>query len=146
MTNIDLALRSRLGQLMVAVEIKNLWDTSSEWAAELRRNILAHGNFPHTQYFLLVTPDRLYLWKDGGVEPVAIAPSYESDAQPVFGGYIERSGLDPSDISRPAFELVVSSWLADLIRSDETPESSWMATSGFLDAIRAGRIEYDLAA
>ncbi len=39
----DLTLYNRDGQLIAVAEVKNKQGTSREWAAKLRRNILAHG-------------------------------------------------------------------------------------------------------
>ncbi|MEQ9481150.1 hypothetical protein [Coleofasciculus sp. F4-SAH-05] len=36
--------------------------TSPDWAAQFRRNILAHGTFYKAPYFLMVFLDRFYLW------------------------------------------------------------------------------------
>lgn len=148
---VDLAMFSNDGQLTAVAEVKNRRDTSSDWAAQLRRNILAHGGFPETAFFLMVTPDRLYLWKRSSNQPDLIEPAYEIDAQPIFAPYFERSGVDPGQVSRPAFELVVDAWLADLMRSDSglaksVAEQNGLSESGFLSAIRDGRIEYETAA
>jgi hypothetical protein len=147
----DLALYDRDGQLTAVAEIKNKVGTSREWAAKLRRNILAHGGFRSIDFFLLVTPDRLYLWKDAGGEPTLVEPSYEVDAHPVLAPYFARAGVDSTDISGRAFELVVAAWLADLVRSAESPENlagqqRWLVESGFLDAVTNGRVEYEVAA
>ena len=60
-------------------------------------------------------------------------------------------GVSPTDISGPAFELVVAAWLADLVRSEEQREKltdgqSWLVESGFLTAVRDGRVAYEEAA
>lgn len=148
---VDLALFSRDGQLTAVAEVKNRRGTSGEWAAELRRNILAHGGFPKADFFLMVTPDRLYLWKRSGNQPDLVEPAYEIDAQPIFAPYFERSGVDPRLVSGPAFELMVDTWLADLMRPGplsgrSAAERNGLSESGFLTAIRDGRIEYETAA
>jgi hypothetical protein len=147
----DLALYDRDGQLTAVAEIKNKVGTSREWAAKLRRNILAHGGFRSIDFFLLVTPDRLYLWKDAGSEPTLVEPTYEVDAHPLLEPYFARAGVHPADVSGRAFELVVAAWLADLVRSAGSPENladqqRWLVESGFLGAVRNGRVEYEVAA
>jgi hypothetical protein len=147
----DIALFDSSGQLRTLVEIKKKLGTSREWAAKLRRNLLAHGSFGSVEFFLIVTPDRLYVWKDAGGEPIPIEPTYEIDAHSILEPYASRAGLDPATVSNPAFELIVTSWLADLIRSAsaaEKPagEQSWLRDSGFLGAVRNGRVEYEVAA
>ncbi|MBI4470507.1 MAG: hypothetical protein HY650_14415 [Acidobacteria bacterium] len=147
----DLVLYDRHGQLAAVAEIKNKLGTSRQWAALLRRNILAHGGFRSVNFFLLVTPDRLYLWKEVGEESIPVEPTYEVDAHPLLEPYFTNAGIDPTNISGRAFELVVAAWLADLIRSegsfDNLPgEDSWLVESGFLAAVKNGRIEYEVPA
>ncbi len=148
---VDLAMFSSDGQLTAIAEVKNRRGTSREWAAQLRRNILAHGGFPKTDFFLMVTPDRLYLWQGSDNQPDLVEPGYEIDAQPIFAPYFERSGVDPQLVSSHAFELVVDAWLTDLMRPGSSPmrsaaERNGLSESGFLTAIRDGRIEYETAA
>ena len=145
----DLALYDRNGQLTAIAEVKKKPGTSRAWAAQLRRNILAHGGYYSAAFFLLITPDRLYLWKDAGASPTLVEPTYEVDSQPIFAPYFARAGVDPDNVSEQAFELAVAAWLGDLIRSEEPPEKlaneqSWLLESGFLMAVRDGRIEYEV--
>ena len=147
----DLALYDRGGRLTAVAEIKKRFGTSREWAAQTRRNILAHGASCTADYFLLVTPDRLYLWKDAGTDPIRVPPTFEADTQSEFAPYFERAGLDPRHVSGHAFELLVSAWLGDVIRSEETAEKfagdrSWLAKSGFHTAVKDGRIEFEATA
>lgn len=147
----DIALFDSRGQLRTLVEIKGKLGTSREWAAKLRRNLLVHGSFGTVEFFLIVTPDRVYVWKDTGGEPAAIEPTYEVDARPILDPYASRAGLDLASVSGPAFELIVASWLADLTRlttaaQKPTREERWLEDSGFLGAVRNGRVEYEVAA
>lgn len=147
----DLALYDRAGRLIAIVEVKNKQSTSPEWATKFRRNMLVHGGYSQAAFFLLVTPDRLYIWKNAGTAPPLVQPTYELDAQPLFAPYFERAGISPGDISGQAFELVVTAWLGDLVRSEEQQEVLTeglriLAESGFLTAVRDGRIEYEEAA
>ena len=147
----DLTLYDRDGRLIAVAEVKNKQGTSCEWAAKLRRNILAHGGRYNADFFLLVTPDRLYIWKNAGTAPTLIQPTYELDARPIFAPYFERVGVKPGDISGHAFELVVAAWLGDLVRSEKQREAltdgqRLLAESGFLTAARDGRIAYEEAA
>lgn len=144
----DLALYDRSGRLTAIAEIKNKRGTSREWAAQTRRNLLAHGRAYSADFFLLVTPDRLYVWEGAGTEPVQAPPTYEADTTPRLAPYFKSAGLDPHHISGHAFELLVGAWLSDLIRSEEaTAESSddetWLAKSGFRNAVQGGHVEYE---
>lgn len=147
----DLALYNRNGRLIAIAEVKNKQGTSPEWAAKFRRNMLAHGGYSQADFFLLITPDRLYIWKNTSDSPTLVQSMYEINAQSLFAPYFERAGVNPSDISGQAFELVVAAWLGDLVRSEEQREvftdgQRVLAESGFLAAVRDGRIEYEEAA
>lgn len=146
----DLALYNREGRLIAVAEVKNKQGTSSEWAAKFRRNLFAHNGYSKANFLLLATPDRLYFWKDTGVTPSVIQPTYEIDAQPIFSPYFEKAGVSPRNISEQAFELVVAAWLGDLVRSEEPQEPTtgqgWLRESGFLMAVRDCRIAYEEAA
>ena len=146
--NADLALYNRDGQLIAVAEIKTKFGTSREWATQLRRNVLTHGGFQNADFFLLATPDKLYIWKDASSEPTAVPPTYVIDAQPILKPYFDASHVDPEMINGSVFELVVGAWLSDLMRSEVPPsnQGDWLVESGLLDAIRNGRIEYEAAA
>jgi hypothetical protein len=146
----DFALYDRNGQLIAVAEVRNKSGTSREWAAKLRRNILAYGEFHRADFFFLITPDKLYLWKGVGGETAVVQPAFEVDAQPIFRPYFERARVNPADVSGRAFELVVAAWLGDLIRLAAQSEDlhngqSWLVETGLLDAVKNGRIEYEVA-
>ena len=107
-TRADLALYAHNGQLTVVVEIENKLGTSRKWATHTRRNILAHGGSFNVDYFLIITPDRLYMWKNGGTELARIPPTCEVDMESEFVLYFETAGLDSSHVSSHAFELLVA--------------------------------------
>ena len=145
----DLALYDRKGRLTALAEIKNRRGTSSAWAARTRRNILAHGGLGRSDFFLLVTPDRLYVWKDAGTEPVELPPTYEANCEPAFAPYFERAGIDPAAVSRQAFEILVSAWLSGLTwrrRESSVPGQEWLDDSGFRSAMLDGCVEHEAIA
>ncbi len=148
----DLALYDHSGRLTAVAEIKNKLGTSLEWAAQTRRNILAHGGPSNADYFLLVTPDRLYLWKGAGTDSAQVVPpTFEADTRQEFAPYFQSADVDPRQISGHAFELLVAAWLGDITRSTGTADrlfddQSWLAKSGFRAAMRDGRIEYEAVA
>lgn len=150
MLHADLALYDRHGQLAAVVEVKNQLGTTSEWAAELRRNLLSLGELGRTDYFLVVTPEQLYLWREGGDGVGGRLPDYEIDIRSFLAPYVERAHIPPGGAGGAAFELAVGSWLADLMRAhDRGSDSSArdrLMESGLVDAVRSGRVEYDLAA
>lgn len=147
---VDLALYDRSGRLTAIAEVKSKLGTSSDWAAKTRRNMLAHIRLTPAEFFLLVTLDRLYVWKGTGTDPVPTPPTYEADPRAGFAPYFNRAGIDPQHVSPDAFELLVGAWLVDVIHSENDPEETgsdqgWLIQSGFLNAVRDGRIEYQTA-
>ena len=93
-----------------------------------------------------VTPDRLYVWKDAGDEPIEVPPTYEEDITRTFAHYFNSAGLAATQISGAAFELVVAAWLADLTRKTNPAHrvnQEWLEQSGFRTAVQDGRVELD---
>lgn len=142
----DLSVHDANGRLTALAEVKNRTGTSGKWAAKTRRNLLAHGYGWGTGFFLLVTPDRLYAWKDAGDDPVEVPPTYESNIATTFATYLKDAGLRPDQVSGPAFELVVAAWLGDLVRSGnavEEDDQNWLDESGFRQAVKNGHVEME---
>jgi hypothetical protein len=151
-TQPDFFLYDRIGRLVAVIQISARQRTSGEWAAEFRRNIIAHFEaFRGAPFYLLVTPGRLYLWKDALTdledESPPVPPDLEVDGRLLFSRYLERTRVKLEEISRPAFELVVMSWLGDLIR--QTPDVlsiQGLEGSGLSEAAKNGRIFDPVAA
>ena len=145
----DIAIFDRSGQIAAVAEIKRQLGTSRDWAAQLRRNLLAHGIRRVGDYFLLITPERLYLWKDAGKNPEKVPPTHEADMRPEFARYFESAGIDPDSISGAAFKLLVGAWFGQLTRLEDEAEDlsasrSWLAESGLLSTVKDGRIEFEV--
>jgi hypothetical protein len=131
----DLSVDNRNGQLALVVEIKRKTNVSPEWAAKLRRNILAHGTFPKAPYFLMVFPDKFYLWSNAEAYQDQSEPTYTIDASPILQPYFERAGVAADQISGASLELIVASWLGEIIHANQLPENidasqQWLIESG----------------
>ena len=141
----DLVAYNADGQITLIVEAKSLTDTSRSWATRTRRNMLAHGVLPNSRFLLLALPDRLYLWKDEGNSPEMVEPTYEIDATPFFQPYYEKAQISPDHLSSQSFELIVASWLNELIQSgipENVPEEQkkLLRDSGLPEAIKGGSV------
>jgi len=142
---VDIAVSAPDERVQLVVEVKNVRGASPEWAAQLRRNLLVHGLVPNAPYFLLALPDRFYLWKAGATLPDAVPADYTVDTRDVLGSYTDRLGLPLTDLSEPSLELLVTSWLHDLIDYDltgngDTPLQHWLVDSGLYQAIKHGSV------
>ncbi len=144
----DFVVYDRNQRLVAVGDVKNKKNTSQRWAAQLRRNMLAHGRAPSPgEYFFLATPDRVYLWKGADLSQLP----HDIDARSLFTPYFQRAGLRLEDARPQAFELVVASWLGDLrnfdvSREELAAEQPELISSGFVDAILGGRLAYEPAA
>ncbi|BAZ69604.1 hypothetical protein NIES4106_43770 [Fischerella sp. NIES-4106] len=149
--NWDLSVDDRSGQRMLVVEVKTKRNTSPEWVSQFRRNILAHGTFPKAPYFLMVFPDRFYLWTDADDQPEQREPDYSIDARPILQPYFEQAGVSEDKISGQSLELIVASWLGRIIHTSEPLEDTetsqqWLIESGLYNAITGGNFEHTAAA
>lgn len=147
----DLSVDNRSGQLTLVVEVKRKTNVSPEWAAKLRRNILAHGTFPKAPYFLMVFPDKFYLWSNSQAHQDQSEPTYTIDAFPILQPYFERAGVVADQISGASLELIVASWLGEIIHSNQLPENidasqQWLMESGLYAALVGGKLEHEAAA
>lgn len=137
---LDLVVHRPDGHLVAIIEIKNREGLTSELATVLRRNMIVHGNLPVVPYFLLVSQERGFLWKEADPSRFDQPPQYEFAMENVMKRYslphmAER--LRGSEL-----EQIVKSWLNDVDQSgfaSDEPERS-LAKSGFLDAIRGASL------
>jgi hypothetical protein len=137
------------GQITLIVEAKSKTKTSRSWATRMRRNMLAHGVAPKSRFLLLALPDRLYLWKDAENTPELIEPTFEIDATPLFQPYYARADCSPDQLTAESFELIVSSWLNELVHSGipaRVPQAQrrLLQESGLLDAIKGGSVAVEV--
>jgi hypothetical protein len=115
-SSIDFVAYDRQGQVILLAEAKTRRGTSAKWAAGLRTNMLSHGVLPTAKYFLIATPDHVYLWNQKSSNLSDAPPEFTIDGGEVFGSYFQKLDLDPSEIAPAAFELLVLTWLSDLAR------------------------------
>lgn len=148
-TGWDLSVTDRNGQLALVAEVKRKINAFPEWAVRLRRNILAHGTFPEAPYFLMVFPDRFYLWTNIEAHLDQSEPAYIIDARPILQPYFQQAGVTANQISGQRLELIVASWLGEVMHSEQTPENQsqrWLVDLGIYAALADGRVEREMAA
>ncbi len=149
----DIAVYSPDGVLSLAVEVKARPRASKAWAASTLRNLIVHGALPEVPYFMLALSDRFYLWKDPHFAPYGdrdlipdgIEPDHEIDAARALSHYLESVRTPLDEISEKGLELLVASWLSELMntelsREKAPPDMRWLFDSGLYDAIKKGSV------
>ena len=121
------------------VRVKGGGQSSAEWAARYRRNLVEHDLIPTTEYFLLAVPDYLYLWKEKGTLEV-VPPDYVVRTFNVLKKYLTTSDAEPKVIDKDGLQFALSSWLRDATFSAKRPPKGsdaykLLVESGLLDAI-----------
>lgn len=142
----DIAIFDKQGRATVLVEAKSKLGTTPDWAAAMRRNLVAHGILPVARFFMLATPDRFYFWVDKATEERQVPPDFSFEPTAALKPYYEQAGMGPTDLAESSFELVLASWLSELSHGaaeERVPADAarWLRDSGFFDAIRGGRLE-----
>ncbi len=142
----DIAVFSPDKKLKLIVEVKAKSGASPEWAAQMRRNLLAHAAIPRAPFFLLALPDRLYLWKDGSESTTARPADYVVDSSPIISAYLSDVDKMTPNNSWHGLELIFASWLnlltiSQLSEDKAAPHEKWLLESGLYDAIKNGSVE-----
>lgn len=137
-------------RVRLVAEVKSVRGASAEWAAQFRRNLLVHESIPNAPFFLLVTSDHFYLWKDREPITTPIPPDYEVEIASTLASYIDKLGIPLIELSEPSLEMLVTSWLHTLIYSDLTREGSrreyeWIFDSGLYEALKRSSVSTSVA-
>lgn len=140
----DIAVYSREGKLLLIAEVKGATTTDADWAAHYRRNLFAHGLIPVAPYFLLIAPDKTYLWSHPTPELRPVAPTAEGNTKKLLARFLPKLR---SEISTTGLEMAAQSWLRDLTeRTEGTPanndEKHLLSESGLIDNIRTGSLTF----
>ena len=141
----DIAVFDAVGQTLLIAEVKTKTRSSPEWAALLRRNLAAYG-LPPARYFMVATPDQLYLWSGKPFQPEVIPPDLSVDTRQLFAPYFGNAEPPPGSLGESSFEWIVASWLNELLDGhgvNRLPPNAaeWFRSEGLLDALRGGRLE-----
>ena len=145
MKHADVAVYGSDGQLQLVVEIKARPGASAEWVIHLRRSLLSHAAIPLAPYFLLALPDFFYLWTDAASANHEAKPDYQIEASEFLAPYLDPTIPPLSELSGYGLELVVTSWLGDVVhtelrRDTLAPNLQWLLDSGLYEAIKHGSL------
>ena len=116
----DIVVHGPDGTPVAIVEVKNREELSADVAAVLRRNLVLHGLPASVPFFVLVSQEAGFLWKDGPQQDPGSPPTQQFSMRNVLRRYLPK--LDPNDRLRGLqLELLVQQWLSDLANSALEP-------------------------
>jgi len=104
---------------------------------------MAHGRIVPGVYFLLVFPDRLYLWTPKSATNLDQEPEFSSEIPP----WVSESAGSTS----ASMDYTTLGWLTDLPRLAASQKESthqeyrWAIESGLAETLRGGRVEFENA-
>ena len=137
----DILIRDDQGYPVAVVEVKNMQDLTRDEATELRRNLIDYGIPSRVPYFLLLSQDVGFLWKESKPENLDAPPDYEFPMNNVMSRYWK--GNPNKRLLGLAFELLVLQWLTDITenpeKNTEEPEKT-LALAGFNEAIKGATV------
>ncbi len=143
----DILIKNHNDETVVAVEVKNRLNLTPEIATTLRRNLIVHGYVPQTLYFLLLSQDVGYLWKNAMLDDPQAPPDYQFSLDNVLSRYLKSES--PRRLYESELELVVAQWLIGLTLEQgdpiEEPEIT-LRSAGLDQAIRGGSVLLETAA
>ncbi len=123
------------------VEVKGMRNMSCDVAVEIRDSMLERGLPAHIPYFLLLSPDTGFLWKDDPSLNAETPPDYEFPMKSVITRYSE--GKPEKWLYRSVLEYLILEWLVDLrAKPQEMVEEpdKMLARAGFTDALQHAMI------
>lgn len=106
--------------------------------------MLSHGILPLSKYFLIATPERMYLWKQQETHAADAPPEFTIDAEMVFRPYFQKLQQEPLNIGPEAFEILVLTWLTDITRSGKRDQNQGPFSAGLSElsgSLQQARVE-----
>ncbi len=142
---IDLAVYDRFQRLILTVEAKKKFGVTTKWAAQTRRNLVAHGFYPLASYFLLATPEKFFLWTSERNNLEETLPNFVEDAKEHLKPHLDELGFDIREIDGYVFEQVVAHWLKyDIMYPIENvAKPKWLFESGLSEKILRGNLSVE---
>lgn len=146
MKDADLIVHGADRKLQLVVEVKNGLGATPEWARDVRVLLSEYDVVPAAPFFLLAMTNAFYLWTPETSGDAQALPEYAIDARTALAPYLRSLKRPLEEISKPGYELLVSSWLQDLMytdlkRDDLDPRLRGLVDSGLYAAIRGGSME-----
>lgn len=145
----DIVAINSASEIAMLVEVKVKLGTTETWAAQMRRNLFAHGSRVKAKYFLLAHPDHFYLWQESAVAQTLSSPSHCIDPTELLAPYFERAHLSLETIGHVSFGMIIAWWIENLFEGRDRPANAdahdaWITESGLWNELAGGRLEYEV--
>lgn len=137
----DLVIENADGDPIAVVEVKAMKNLSRDEAIAIRRNMLLRGLPPHVPYFLLLSQDVGFLWKESRYNNSNEPRMYEFPMDRVLNRYLDKKAQE--QLYGSVLELVMLQWLNNLSTKPQVPTEEperTLALAGFNDSIKGAMI------
>lgn len=146
----DILVYDRNGQVVVIIEAKSKFNTTKEWAAQMRRNMLAHNLLPSAPYFILALPDVFYFWEETSLRFDTVNPTLQINPKPFLEPLANIINVSLNSVSGQRFELIIATWLNNVLTSNREDllrnNQKWIVETGLFEKIAGGYIKVAEAA
>ena len=137
----DILIKDAKGNTIAVVEVKNIQNLSRDEVTQFRRNLADFGIPVEAPFYLLLSQDTGFLWKDSSYENLDLPPMYEFPMDNVVARY--SHGKAGERLYGAVFEMLALLWLNNLALQpsdvDKEPEKT-LALSGFINAIQGADV------
>lgn len=137
----DFLIQSPDGDSIAVVEVKNIENLTREEAIQVRRSLAHYGVPLHAPFFLLLSQDVGFLWKDSESEKLDSSPTYVFPMSNVVARFSDRKAGEI--LYKAEFSILILRWLNRLTLepqdSSKEPERT-LALSGFLEAVKGANV------
>ncbi len=142
--NADILIKDAKGDTIAVVEVKNIQNLSRDEAMQLRHNLVDFGVPFQAPFYLLLSQDTGFLWKDSSYENLDVPPMYEFPMDDVVARY--SHGKAGERLYGAVFEILALRWLNNLTSQpsaiSKEPEKT-LALSGFINAIQGADVRLE---
>lgn len=137
----DIIVQSSDRQFIAIIEIKNVPDLSRDTATLIRRNSMLYSLLPQTPYFLLLSQEVGFLWKDAWQEGPDTPPTYQFAMDKVVTRYLQEQPT--KRLYEMELEFLVLRWLNDITEgkrtTNEEPERT-LAQAGLVQLMKEANV------
>lgn len=143
----DIVVHDSTHDVVLAVEVKARRGVDRVWAAQLRRNLHAHGARVAAAFFMILTTDETYLWRESGRPATDAEPP---DAVVATSALIGNDLANGEAVDGRALELLASAWLSAVVAAESSAhlrESSrdFLVGTGLFEALRGAAVAFEVA-